>query len=587
VWRGANFNQSQKVADFIEFLSGNIPENAQVIIPSFVGDSKIFVNPYMQFYLSPRTVLNCLDFKCLEARLRDENTYFVIAGNFPAILIQDRQILMFDENWGLMPPNDEDVVTIPQMDHFRNISDVIRAFVAPLLWVAVLSLSGTLFVIILLPGQSLYMQIAMGYGLGLGVLSIGIMTLNLFGFQLNNIVILILTIVLLGVSFSFFVKGKAKYKNPNALPKLGLWKKKFDFWPLIFIFLGGIAMLLAIGKGYHRIDAIQIWGAKGYGIASNGLIEEVTNWGTNTLPYPLHIPILIASFRVLFGEVLPSSKIIFAGYYLATMMISYFVLLGMGVKRWISGWTVLLIFTAPIIFRHGTIGYANLPLTYYLLSGIVAFLSIFSDRPLQRSLVLSGVFFAIGAWTRPEGLMLSVFCTGMLLVIVSLDKDVKFGGLKLTYFLAPMMIYILFWQVVKVRIYPEPLSKANITDDALVQILGGNLHIKELFFIHTFMLQELVSPKFWGVLGILLLIAGTIVLILRKPVPKITGVMIASGCLFIIMIIGMYYLTSFDSTNDLSWWLTSGLNRMLFPGIIICSLGIIGAVANIFEARGS
>jgi hypothetical protein len=53
--------------------------------------------------------------------------------------------------------------------------------------------------------------------------------------------------------------------------------------------------------------------------------------------------------------------------------------------------------------------------------------------------------------------------------------------------------------------------------------------------------------------------------------------MIAAGGLLIVMIIGMYFLTSFDPDHDLSWWVTSGLNRMLFPGVIILWLGIIGA----------
>ena len=76
---------------------------------------------------------------------------------------------------------------------------------------------------------------------------------------------------------------------------MGMPKRNFDIWPLIFTGLGAIVIALAVGKGYHRLDAIQIWGVKGYGIAADGTLKTVTNWGANTLAYPLHIPVLIAA----------------------------------------------------------------------------------------------------------------------------------------------------------------------------------------------------------------------------------------------------------------------------------------------------
>ena len=62
------------------------------------------------------------------------------------------------------------------------------------------------------------------------------------------------------------------------------------------------------------MDSIQIWGAKGYGIAITGSIKDVTDWETNTLAYPLHVPVLVAFFRLLSGDLLPSSKLIFSGF---------------------------------------------------------------------------------------------------------------------------------------------------------------------------------------------------------------------------------------------------------------------------------
>jgi hypothetical protein len=55
--------------------------------------------------------------------------------------------------------------------------------------------------------------------------------------------------------------------------------------------------------------------------------------------------------------------------------------------------------------------------------------------------------------------------------------------------------------------------------------------------------------------------------------------LMAVGGLWSVMIMGMYYLVSFDAAHDLSWWVTSGLNRMSFPGLITLWLGLIATIS--------
>lgn len=576
MWRGANFNQSQKVADYIEFLSRNIPENARVVIPSFGGDSKVFVNPYMQFFLAPREVLNCLNIECLHTISR-EDTYIVNLGNIPKDLFPDTAYIMFDEHWGLLPLENFESENMPQTIPFSSIGAIFLAGFGPLLWIAALTLSGTAVVILLFQGQERLLTIVFGYGLGFSLFSIGITLANLIGFKLNTLLLLVMTMIMMVLPWSILYWRKRNLEFGNPPPQSEPLKIIFDYWPIIFIGLSGIATILAVGKGYHRIDAIQIWGAKGYGIAADGTIKGVTNWGTNTLAYPLHIPGMIAAFRVLFDDVLPSSKLIFGGYSLAIMIVGYFTLLGIGVRRLLSGLAVMLLFTSPIIFRHSTIGYANLPQTFYLLSSVVVFLPIFSGRLAMGNLFLSGLFLACAAWTRPEGLALSFLCAGFLLMLVFIDKSISLDWRKTLSFLTPLVIYFLIWQMIKAQIYPNPLSKTSLTSDALGQILRGDFHIKEGFFIFVFLMQQLVSPKVWGALGFLLFLTCIPVLIFRKRVSRAATVMIATGGLLVITMIGMYYLTSYDLEHDLRWWVTTGLNRMIFPGIFLFWLGIIGA----------
>ena len=66
-----------------------------------------------------------------------------------------------------------------------------------------------------------------------------------------------------------------------------------------FLLLALLSLLLGVGKGYHATDEIVLWGAKGYGIAAMESLRDITLWGTNTVIYPLHIPILIASAKLL------------------------------------------------------------------------------------------------------------------------------------------------------------------------------------------------------------------------------------------------------------------------------------------------
>jgi hypothetical protein len=340
---------------------------------------------------------------------------------------------------------------------------------------------------------------------------------------------------------------------------------------------------LSVGKGYHRIDAIQIWGAKGYGIAADGSLTGVTGWGTNTLAYPLHIPVLIAAFRILFGDILPASKMVFAGCYLALMLVGYASLLSMGVKRWMSGLGIILIATTPFLFQHGTFAYANLPLAFYLCASVVVFLPVFTGSPTRWNLILSGVFFASAAWTRPEGLLLSVFGIGLLLFWLYLDKEIEFSWKQVLKLLTPLFIYFLLWQLVKVRAYPVPLSQSSLPVEALTQILSGNFHLSELAYILVFLSQQWLTLDIWGIWGYVSLIAIIFILWFYKLVSQAAWVLFSVGCLFIAMMVGMYYLTSYDLTHDLSWWVTSGLNRMILPGWYILWLGIVGAFSDIYK----
>jgi hypothetical protein len=54
--------------------------------------------------------------------------------------------------------------------------------------------------------------------------------------------------------------------------------------------------------------------------------------------------------------------------------------------------------------------------------------------------------------------------------------------------------------------------------------------------------------------------------------------MLGSGLLWVGLIAGIYYLASFDRVHDLSWWVNSGLDRMLLPAISLLWIGGVSLV---------
>jgi hypothetical protein len=47
--------------------------------------------------------------------------------------------------------------------------------------------------------------------------------------------------------------------------------------------------------------------------------------------------------------------------------------------------------------------------------------------------------------------------------------------------------------------------------------------------------------------------------------------------------IGVYYLTSYDTAHDISWWVDTGLDRMMLPGLLLLWIGGISGVSLFYK----
>jgi len=53
---------------------------------------------------------------------------------------------------------------------------------------------------------------------------------------------------------------------------------------------------------------------------------------------------------------------------------------------------------------------------------------------------------------------------------------------------------------------------------------------------------------------------------------------IVAGGLLVLATYAMYYVSSYETVHDTSWWVSTGLDRMLFPGMITLWFAITGVV---------
>jgi hypothetical protein len=609
LWRSAMFSQGPRLADYILFLNKNIPTDARVVLPPVsTGLKELGTTPYMQFFLLPRQVINCTSPDCL-ADLSRENTYILVVDNFPGAegisASQERQ--MFDETWGLMRPPGAQFAQGVEYSAFRSLAQVFLAALVPLLWLSVLTLAGFLLTSLLLPEWSALTRLPIGYGLGLSLFTFIASMIALAGIPLQKLTVLMISGLLLAIAVGFYAmqirsrladrrekiplssaaRGASRLSRQflASMTRQGL---KLDPWLVVFLAVGTIATAISVGMGYHAADEIMLWGVKGYGIAAARSLSTVTEWGTNTLPYPLHVPILIASFRLLFGEVLPAAKMAFPIYYLALVLLVYAYLRDqVRLPRSMAGLAALLVATAPLVFRHGTIAYANLVLSFYLIAAAFLLTGWFEagrSRAQSGWLFASGLFFTSAAWTRPEGLVLAwsgailIFCIGYF------KHRSRHAWRDLAWLVSPILLYTIFWYVLQASVYASLVSKSGLGKLALQGILSGNLRFGDAFYVIQSMLGTLFDLRIWGLFGI-----GLVLVVIAFLVPgewRISSIgLIGCGLLYMGLIVGIYILASYDSVHDIRWWVNTGLDRMLMPAYLLLWVGGISRLKVFIEPR--
>jgi hypothetical protein len=582
VWRGARFGVSEEFANYLSFLETVIPPGAILGIPPPGSSHWALANtPYMRYYLAPRQVVNCtLNNVGCAADLAGKGAFLVVLGNgqFPPAGDWSNQgsVIMFNLKWGVWVPKGSEGLRPEMMSPV--LIPLKRVFFQGWLGLTallVMSAAGAGFLGYWLPGLSLVSRLALGFGLGVGWLVLSLYLVLLTGARLNPVVIstVVFAWLLLGGIYGYLTLRR--WQAQGSVGPL-IWRylcKAGVLWYLPFLALALAAAFLAVGQGYHSSDEIFIWGAKGTGIALEGLPRGVTDWGTQTTQYPLLVPVWIAAVRAGTGDLVSQSKLIFPFFYLG-MLLGMAEFLNLKLPRLASLLVCLGLAVTPLVLRHAGLAYANLPLTYFLVCGALLIAGQFaqvtgeSQPPSQGVLVLSSIFLGLAAWTRPEGTVLSLLVIGSALWVFRkswLPRDWRHNTLLL---LLPWLVLVLM-KIPQGLLAPAGrLGLLVLLEKGVQALRAGDWHPAELAYLLAFLAKGVVDLHSWGVLLIGLTVFFCLGLTAGRRERDVQFLILAGG-LSGLSILGLYYLLSFDGGHDIRWWATTGLNRMLLPSIVL------------------
>ncbi len=555
-WRSARFYRGAAFADKVAALRAIIPPERLVVLPPLSTNPALGRAREMEWFLFPRRVTNCVEVACLR-EWASGGRAFVVG---PTAVLSSWASL---ERW--VPLNEDVGVALPEGSDLSSRNP--DAPVGPLRWLLELLAEGALLALMTWGGLGLFVLLrgARLSGVRLLVaawaLGSGALTFGLFGG------------LLLGASLQVAFWGMA-----FLMGGLGVWAWKKGIWARLAVhragegwlpWLGfaplvgwaGLLSLLAIGKGYHATDALGIWGIKGYGIALWGL-RQGTYLGF-VRDYPLHIPLLIALPKALWGDLSGMSKWVFPGFFLGILTVLYWEIYRS--TRAVS-WAFLAVAlwaTAPLVVRHAEIAYANLALCFYLFTGLWLWLEWEESLP-------AGLALAWGVWTRPEGWML----VGAVLLLGWLVTSSRQNIGQIAW---PPLVAFLFWLSTRRLAYAYRFAPGVLKTflPGVLAFLHGDVRPEGLRAVAGAWLRFFWG-RLWGVMGGLALLGGIVLLVLGlwrhlsgTRAFRSSWTMAAAGLATAVVVSGIYYFTAYLPDYDIHWWINTGFDRMNLPAMTL------------------
>lgn len=418
--------------------------------------------------------------------------------------------------------------------------------------------------------------LSLSLGLGGGLFAWSMFIASWSGLHLGVVTVLVLfaalAVVLALVAWHWGKLPMTERAAVDGSPaRMEVWLTR-GLWMVISIMILA-AVILSVGLSYFGWDDISVWVIKAYGIALQGTIFAGSTWGGVGLAYPLNLTLLIALFRILDGNLLPGSKLLYPVYYASLLIGCYRFWVWHGLRRWIASLGVILLASTPILFTHAYLGYANLAFTFYLTMGILWCIDGIKDGEKRKTL-LGGILLAIALWTRPEGF---VMCAAVVVAFLLARLLTGNGKLQLLFLLLPVLLVGGTWFIF-LRLYAAAVNTASsIAGPAILGLLAGQMRWSALLTILRFFAGLVLRFRDWGFLPALmglLLVVGLRKLNLRHDYTR-------AALLFVTVTIGLvmigFQFSAAYSTNDPNFvydWLSLEFTRLALPALL--SLTLLG-----------
>ncbi len=132
------------------------------------------------------------------------------------------------------------------------------------------------------------------------------------------------------------------------------------------------------------------------------------------------------------------------------------------------------------------------------------------------------------------------------------------------------------WKITSNQFYKGIRPLEDNLSRMIQEFSQNRFHFPDLFQIGSYTIKLFSDFHYWGVVGVGLLAALIFIFVYRYKQESNILFICISSVVSIILISGIYYLLSFDpSNNDLTWWLTSGYDRMIMPAVTLLWLSIV------------
>jgi len=435
-----------------------------------------------------------------------------------------------------------------------------------LFFVGTLAAFGWLLTRSVLPSGKFSEHGYLAFLVGAGIFSWILFLLSWIGLKITATTVVVTSIILLGLSGVSYLWVRPSQAIGKGNPDDQIKSRRIDRIPQFLLFgLLILSMALAVGRSYSSWDAIAIWSIKGYGIAREGTLFAGAAWGAHGLSYPQNIPLLIASFKLLGGDLLPGSKLIFPLFYASLIAGCYQFWRHLKIPEMIAGLGALFVASLPVVFEHSTIGYVNLPFATYIVLGCLLAIRGVSEHS-SRMVAIGGILFGLACWTRPEG----IFLVPMLIIALFIALKIsQRQPIRILQWFLPILLIGGVWLVFQVK-YGGPSPLASGIQQILQSTIQGQFPWVDLLVILRAILRHALTIKIWG----LIFPTAIVMIVLHyrklhlKSYPQIFLLFVPTIAAGVAMVF-FYIIVSLQ--DNLGFWIATGLDRMFLPFVLLAT----------------